>query len=201
MKFILFFIFSVTLFAQDTLSISLDEVQITSYSNYETFRPKFNKIERLTDHTNGGMMLLSNLHLPKKKEIEIVAIEFLFESKGKNKNFCNEIYYFKPVISKKGNESQNLLNDKWFLVDKNYNGKYVFPVNFTIESSDKNNYLIGIESSYDNLFCAEANGYFDLIKTKKKSDVFIQFKNQKNSILAKQELFGNYSLNYILYYK
>lgn len=201
MRFLFFFIVSIITFAQDSLSIPLKEVKVVSFANYKTFRPKFKKIERLTDHTNGGMMLLSNLHLPKRKEIEIVAIEFLFESEGTIKNLCNEVYYFKPIISRVGEESKNLLNDKWFLVDKNYKGKFIFPANFIIKLSDKNNYLIGVESSYDNLFCSEANGYFDLIKTTKKSDVFIQLKKQENSSLKKQELFGNYSLNYILYYK
>lgn len=201
MRFLLFFFTSILIFGQGSLSIPLDEVKVTSYANLEKFRPKFKKVERLTDHTDGGIVLLSNLHLPKKRDIEIVAIEFLFESKGENINLCNEQYYFKPVISTTSDEGVNLIEDKWFTVDKNYNGRYVFPVNFIIKHAEKVNYLVGIESSYDNLFCAESNGYFDLIQTRKKSDILIRYKNKKNSIFEKQELFGSYSLNYILYYK
>ena len=172
-----------------------------NYSNYKQFRPKHKKVIPLTDHTSSGLKIFSNLLLPKEKEIEIVAIEILFESKVKKKNYCNEYYYFKPIILKSIEDKQSLIAEKWFSVDKDYQGKYIFPIHLKLKISEAEKYFIGIESSYENAFCSEANGYFDLIETKKKSDVFVHFKDQPNSGFRKQELFGNYSLNYVIYYK
>ena len=201
MKFLILFLLSVMSFAQKLDTINLNQVEVINYSNYKQFRPKFKKVERLTDNTSFGLKIFSNLLLPKEKEIEIVAIEILFESKVKKKNYCNEYYYFKPIILKSIEDKQSLIAEKWFSVDKDYQGKYIFPIHLKLKLSEAENYFIGIESSYENAFCSEANGYFDLIETKKKSDVFVHFKDQPNSGFRKQELFGNYTLNYVIYYK
>ena len=201
MKFLILFLLSVMSFAQKLDTISLNEVEVINYSNYKQFRPKHKKVIPLTDHTSSGLKIFSNLLLPKEKEIEIVAIEILFESKVKKKNYCNEYYYFKPIILKSIEDKQSLIAEKWFSVDKDYQGKYIFPIHLKLKISEAEKYFIGIESSYENAFCSEANGYFDLIETKKKSDVFVLFKDQPNSGFRKQELFGNYSLNYVIYYK
>ncbi|MFV0224041.1 hypothetical protein OBJ96_02885 [Empedobacter falsenii] len=99
MKFIIFFLLSTLSFAQQLDTINLNQVEVINYSNYKQFRPKFKKVERLTDNTSFGLKIFSNLLLPKEKEIEIVAIEILFESKVIKKNYCNEFYYFKPIAS------------------------------------------------------------------------------------------------------
>ena len=91
MKFLLFFLLSVMSFAQDFDTINLNQVEVVNYSNYKQFRPKFKRVERLTDNTSFGLKIFSTLLLPKEKEIEIVAIEILFESKVKKKNYCNAI--------------------------------------------------------------------------------------------------------------
>ena len=201
MKFLTLFLLSVMSFAQKLDTINLNQVEVINYSNYKQFRPKHKKVIPLTDHTSSGLKIFSNLLLPKEKEIEIVAIEILFESKVKKKNYCNEYYYFKPIILKSIEDKQSLIAEKWFSVDKDYQGKYIFPIHLKLKISEAEKYFIGIESSYENAFCSEANGYFDLIETKKKSDVFVLFKDQPNSGFRKQELFGNYSLNYVIYYK
>ena len=201
MKFLILFLLSVMSFAQKLDTINLNQVEVMNYSNYKQFRPKFKKVVRLTDNTSFGLKIFSTLLLPKEKEIEIVAIEILFDSKVKKKNYCNEYYYFKPIILKSIEDKQSLIAEKWFSVDKDYQGKYIFPIHLKLKISEAEKYFIGIESSYENAFCSEANGYFDLIETKKKSDVFVLFKDQPNSGFRKQELFGNYSLNYVIYYK
>ena len=201
MKFLILFLLSVMSFAQKLDTISLNEVEVINYSNYKQFRPKHKKVIPLTDHTSSGLKIFSNLLLPKEKEIEIVAIEILFESKVKKKNYCNEYYYFKPIILKSINDKQSLIDEKWFEVDKDYQGKYIFPIHLKLKPSEVKNYSIGLETSYENPFCPEGNGYFDLINTSKKSDVFVHYNDNRNSGFRKQELFGNYALNYKIYYK
>jgi len=200
MRIIILFLLSNFLFAQKNDTINLNLVEVTNYSKYKKFRPNFRKIEQLKDHTNRGLTLLSTFQLPKEGEIEIYAIEILFESKELSKNLCNEFYYFSPIITKSVTDKENLLEEKWFVVDKNYNGKYIFPVHLKIDTREAKHYLIGFKSSYENQFCSEENGYFDLIETTKKSDVYLHF-NQEKSSFRKQQLFGNYSLNYIIYYQ
>jgi hypothetical protein len=197
MRSLIFFLLSTLTFAQTNDTINLKEVALVDYSKYKQFRPKFTKIERLTDHTSFGLKLFSTLLLPKEKEIEIFAIEILFESEVKKKNYCNEYYYFKPIILKSITDKNNLIEDKWFSVDKDFHGKYIFPIHIKLKSSEAKNYLIGLQTSFDNPFCPEANGYFDLINTKQKSTIYYGTNNQ----LVKQNLFGNYGLNYVIYYK
>lgn len=157
MKFLIIFLISTLSFAQKLDTINLNQVEVMNYSNYKQFRPKFKKVERLTDNTSFGLKIFSNLLLPKEKEIEIVAIEILFESKVKKKNYCNEYYYFKPLILKSIEDKQSLIAEKWFSVDKDYQGKYIFPIHLKLKLSEAENYFIGIESSYENAFCSEAN--------------------------------------------
>lgn len=201
MKFLIIFLLPVMSFAQKLDTINLNQVEVMNYSNFKQFRPKFKKVERLTDNTSFGLKIFSNLLLPNEKEIEIVAIEILFESKVKKKNYCNEYYYFKPIILKSINDKQSLIEEKWFEVDKDYQGKYIFPIHLKLKLSEAKNYFIGLETSYENPFCPEGNGYFDLINTSKKSDVFVHYNDKPNSGFCKQELFGNYTLNYVIYYK
>lgn len=201
MKFFLLFLISISSFAQELDTINLNQVKIENYSKYKQFRPKYKNVTRLTDHTNIGLKIFSSLQLPAEKEIEIVAIEILFESKIKKKDYCNPYYYFKPIIVKSMNDKESLIPEKWFSVDKDYNGKYIFPIHLKLKPNESKNYFIGFETAYDNPFCAEANGYFDLIEVKKKSKIFVHFNKDKNSGFKEQNLFGNYSLNYKLYYK
>ncbi len=197
MKFLLFFLLSVMSFAQDFDTINLNQVEVVNYSNYKQFRPKFKRVERLTDNTSFGLKIFSTLLLPKEKEIEIVAIEILFESKVKKKNYCNEYYYFKPMILKSIDDKVSLIGEKLFSVDKDYQGKYIFPVHLKLKPSEAKDYMIGIATSYDNPFCPEANGYFDLIVTKKP----VEYYNEINSEMIKQDILKNHSLNYKIYYK
>jgi len=201
MKFLILFLLSTLSFAQKLDTINLNQVEVMNYSNYKQFRPKFKKVERLTDNTSFGLKIFSNLLLPNEKEIEIVAIEILFESKVKKKNYCNEYYYFKPMILKSIDDNQSLIDEKWFEVDKDYQGKYIFPIHLKLKPSEAKNYFIGLETSYENPFCPEGNGYFDLINTSKKSNVFVHYNDNPTSGFRKQELFGNYALNYKIYYK
>lgn len=202
MRLLVFILLSIFSLAQTNDTINLNEVNVIDYSQFKQFRPKFKKVVRLTDHTSFGINIFSNLQLPKVKgEIEIVAIEILFESKIKNKNYCNEYYYFKPILIQSIKNPQNLIHEKWFEVDKDYTGKYIFPVSIKLNPTEAKNWLIGFESAYDNPFCPEANGYFDLVDVKPKSDVFVKFKSTPNASFKKQELFGNYTLNYRIYYR
>ena len=201
MKFLIIFLISTLSFAQKLDTINLNQVEVMNYSNYKQFRPNFKQVVRLTDNTSFGLKIFSNLLLPNEKEIEIVAIEILFESKVKKKNYCNEYYYFKPMILKSIEDKQSLIDEKWFEVDKDYQGKYIFPIHLKLKPSEAKNYFIGLETSYENPFCPEGNGYFDLINTSKKSDVFVHYNDNRNSGFRKQELFGNYALNYKIYYK
>lgn len=201
MKFLILFLLSMLSFAQKLDTINLNQVEVVNYSNYKQFRPKFKQVLRLTDHTSFGLIIFSNLLLPNEKEIEILAIEILFESKVDKKNYCNEFYYFKPIILKSLHDKKNLIDDKWFEVDKDYQGKYIFPIHLKLNISEAKNYFIGLETSYENPFCPEGNGYFDLINTSKKSDVFVHYNDNPASGFRKQELFGNYGLNYVIYYK
>ena len=197
MKFLIIFLISTLSFAQKLDTINLNQVEVMNYSNYKQFRPKFKKVERLTDNTSFGLKIFSNLLLPNEQDIEIVAIEILFESKVKKKNYCNEYYYFKPMILKSIEDKQSLIDEKWFEVDKDYQGKYIFPIHLKLKISEAKNYIIGLETSYENSFCPEENGYFDLIQTKESVDLYYEI----NSELRKQDFLKNYSINYKLYYK
>lgn len=197
MRFLLFFIISILSFAQTNDTINLNEVKVMDYSQYNQFRPKFKKVTRLTDHTTFGLKIFSTLHLPKEDEIEIVAIEILFESKIKKKNYCNEYYYFKPMILENKNSKISLIDEKWFEVDKDYAGKYIFPVHLKVNPKQAQNLLIGYETHYENPFCPEGNGYFDLIETKAASTLFYGAKEQ----LLEQSPLKNHAINYRIYYK
>ena len=198
MRFLFFFILSILSFAQTNDTINLNEVKVMDYSQYNQFRPKFKKVTRLTDHTSFGLKIFSTLHLPKiDKEIEILAIEILFESEIKNKNYCNEYYYFKPIIIKSAQNRTNLIDEKWFEVDKDYVGRYIFPVRLKLNPTEAKKWLIGFETAYDNPFCPEANGYFDLIEVKDKSIFYYGIDGE----LLKQDALRNYVINYRIYYK
>ena len=198
MRFLFFFILSILSFAQTNDTINLNEVKVMDYSQYNQFRPKFKKVTRLTDHTSFGLKIFSTLHLPKiDKEIEILAIEILFESEIKNKNYCNEYYYFKPIIIKSAQNRTNLIDEKWFEVDKDYVGRYIFPVRLKLNPTEAKKWLIGFETAYDNPFCPEANGYFDLIEVKDKSNFYYGIDGE----LLKQDALRNYVINYRIYYK
>ncbi|WP_353164487.1 hypothetical protein [Empedobacter brevis] len=197
MKLLILFLFSVMSFAQKLDTINLNQVEVMNYSNYKQFRPKYKQVERLTDNTSFGLKIFSTLLLPNEKEIEIVAIEILFESKVKKKNYCNEYYYFKPIILKSINDKINLIDDKWFEVDKDYQGKYIFPVHLKLKVAEAKNYFLGLETAYENPFCPEENGYFDLIRTKQSVDLYYEI----HSEMRKQNILKNYSINYKLYYK
>ena len=197
MRFLIFFFLSIFTFAQTNDTINLNEFQLMDYSKYKQFRPKYKKVTRLTDHTTFGLKIFSTLHLPKENEIEIVAIEILFESKIKKKNYCNEYYYFKPIILENKNSKNNLIGEKWFEVDKDYAGKYIFPIRLKIDPKQAQNFLIGYETQYENPFCPEGNGYFDLIETKTASSLFYGAKEQ----LLEQSSLKNHAINYRLYYR
>ena len=197
MRFLILFFLSILTFAQTNDTINLNEFQLMDYSKYKQFRPKYKRVTRLTDHTTYGIKVFSTLHLPNESEIEIIAIEILFESKIKKKNYCNEYYYFKPIILENKNSKNNLIGEKWFEVDKDYAGKYIFPVHLKVNPKQAQNLLIGYETHYENPFCPEGNGYFDLIETKSASTLFYGAKEQ----LLEQSSLKNHAINYRLYYK
>ena len=197
MKFLFLFFLSIFTFGQTNDTINLNEVNLMDFSKYKQFSPKHKRIRRLTDHTTFGLKIFSTLHLPKENEIEIVAIEILFESKIKKKNYCNEYYYFKPIILENKNSKNSLIDEKWFEVDKDYAGKYIFPVHLKLNSKQAQNFLIGYETYYENPFCPEGNGYFDLIETKSASNLFYGVNEQ----LLEQNSLKNHAINYRLYYR
>ena len=82
-------------------------------------------------------------------------------------------------------------------MDKDYTGKYIFPVRIKLNPNKVKNWLIGFESAYDNPFCPEANGYFDLVEVKEKSSVYYGIDEK----LLKQDALRNYVINYRIYYK
>ncbi len=198
MRYLLLFLLPILSFAQINDTINLNEVKVMDYSQYNQFRPKFKKVTRLTDHTSFGLKIFSTLHLPKiDKEIEILAIEILFESKIKNKNYCNEYYYFKPMILENKDAKNSLIDEKWFEVDKDYSGRYIFPVRIKLNPAEAKKWLIGFETAYDDPFCPESNGYFDLIEVKDKSNFYYGIDGE----LLKQDALHNYVINYLVYYK
>ncbi|HEY4539345.1 MAG TPA: hypothetical protein VIG94_04965 [Faecalibacter sp.] len=197
MRFLVFFLLSVFTFGQTNDTINLNEINLMDFSKYKQFRPKYKKIRRLTDHTTYGIKVFSTLHLPDEDEIEIVAIEILFESKIKKKNYCNEYYYFKPIILENKDSKISLIDEKWFEVDKDYAGKYIFPVRLKINPKQAQNFVIGYETHYDNPFCPEGNGYFDLIETKANSNLFYGLENS----LSEETILKNHAINYRLYYR
>lgn len=197
MRLLFFFIISILSFAQTNDTINLNEVNVMDYSNYKQFRPKYKKVNRLTDHTTYGIKVFSTLHLPNESEIEIVAIEILFESKIKKKNYCNEYYYFKPIILENKDAKNSLIDEKWFEVDKDYSGRYIFPVRLKLNSNEAKNWLIGYETHYENPFCPDGNGYFDLISTKANSKLYYGLENS----LREETILKNHAINYRIYYK
>jgi len=197
MKFLLLFLCSILSFAQSNDTINLNEINLTNFTKFKQFRPKYKNVVRLTDHTTFGLKVFSTLQLPEVNEIEIVAIEILFESKIKKKNYCNEFYYFKPIILESKDSQKNLIEEKWFEVDKDYVGKYIFPIHLKVKIDQAKNFLIGYETHYENPFCPEGNGYFDLIETKNESNLFYEI----NGRLIDQELLKHHAINYRLFYK
>lgn len=195
---LLLILFTTIVFGQSNDTIALNSVQLTDYGKYKKFRPKFKQKEQLIDHTNQGMWIVSTLLLPKEKKINIKAIEILFEEKATNKNICNTSFYFKPMVLSQVNPVVNLTKEQWFEVEKDYRGKYIFPVDVTIENSNLSTYYIAIETAYDNPFCPEANGYFDFIKAKKNTRVYLGKKQDKS--LKEEPVLSGYTLNYRIYY-
>ncbi len=197
--FSLLFFISVFSFAQEIDTINLKEVTLVDYSKYKQFRPKYRQINPILISIKNDFIVVSNFQLPKQEEVEIVAIEFLFESKRGKRNVCNEVYYFSPKIVKELNPSKNLIGEKIFSVEKDYQGKYIFPVNIKIKSNEVNNYLLGFELSSEISSCNKNYSYYDLLTTKEKSYYFNYTNNYKN--FNKSESFNHYSLNYKIYYK
>lgn len=198
--FYLLFFISVFSFAQEIDTINLKEVALVDYSKYNQFRPKYKSVIPHLISTKEEIMLLSNFQLPKQEEVEIVAIELLFNSKRGRRMVCNDSYYFSPKIVKEDNPLINLVEDRWFVVEKRYKGKFIFPVNIKIKSSEIKNYLLGVQTSGDESSCEEKYSYFDLLKVKETSYQYIYLIDKKIK-LPKPTTSKNESLNYIIYYK
>ena len=132
--FSLLFFISIFSFAQEIDTINLKEVALVDYSKYKQFRPKYKKTYQNSISIKNDLIIVSNFQLPKQDEVEIVAIEFLFESKRGKKNVCSNVYYIAPKIIREANPSLNLVEDKLFSVEKNYEGKFIFPVNIKIKT-------------------------------------------------------------------
>lgn len=196
----LFFFISVLSFSQEIDTINLKEIALVDYSKYKQFRPKYKSVIPQLISIKEEIMLLSNFQLPKQEEVEIVAIEFLFNSKRGRRMVCNDSYYFSPKIVKEDNPAINLVEDRWFLVEKKYNGRFIFPVNIKIKSSEINNYFLGVQTSFEESSCEEKYSYFDLLKVKETSYQYIYLIDKKIK-LPKSTTFKNESLNYIIYYK
>lgn len=98
------------------------------------------------------------------------------------------------------NPSINLIEDKWFEVDKDYQGKYIFPVNLKLKKSEINDYLLGIESVNETTNCQNNFFSYDLIKTKDIS-YYLAYPIRNDIKIVKSESFNHYSLNYKIYYK
>ncbi len=179
--FSLLFFISIFSFAQGIDTINLKEVALVDYSKYKQFRPKYKQVIPHFMSSKNEMMLLSNFQLPKQDVVEIVAIEFLFESKRGKRNVCSEVYYFSPKIVKEVNPNENLIEEKIFSVKKDYKGKFIFPVNIKIKTSEINSFLLGIQTSSDDNSCKEKYSYFDSLSVKEASNIyiFVSYENSK----------------------
>ena len=133
---------------------------------------------------------------------EIVAIEILFEAKRGEKNkICGDSFYMKLKIVKESNPNVNLIEEKWFEVEKDYQGKYIFPVNLKLKSAEINDYLLGIESLNETTNCQNNLFSFDLLKTKEISYNYVFPIRDDIKINKTNTINHYYSLNYKIYYK
>ena len=199
--FSLLFFISIFSFAQELDTINLKEVALVDYSKYKQFRPKYKRIDFIMNSAKEGFQIFSNFQLPKHKEVEIVAIEILFEAKRGEKNkICGDSFYMKLKIVKESNPNVNLIEEKWFEVEKDYQGKYIFPVNLKLKSAEINDYLLGMENVYETDNCQDKFSYFDILETKEKSYFHAQ-PILNNIKIIKSEAFNSESLNYKIYYK
>ena len=199
--FSLLFFISIFSFAQELDTINLKEVALVDYSKYKQFRPKYKRVIFWRNNTNkGGVQLFSNFQLPKQEEVEIVAIEILFEAKKRKQTICGESFNIKLKIVKESNPNVNLIEEKWFEVEKDYQGKYIFPVNLKLKSAEINDYLLGMENVYETDNCQDKFSYFDILETKEKSYFHAQ-PILNNIKIIKSEAFNSESLNYKIYYK
>ena len=198
--FSLLFFISIFSFAQEIDTINLKEVALVDYSKYKQFRPKYKRLDFVKNNVKEGLQLFSNFQLPKQNEVEIIAIEILFEAKKKNFVLCGDSFYMKLKIVKELNPNINLIEDKWFEVNKDYQGKYIFPVNLKLKKSEINDYLLGIESVNETTNCQNNFFSYDLIKTKE-VQYYYAYPSRNDIKIVKSELFNHYSLNYKIYYK
>ncbi len=180
-------------------TISLAKIELMNYQGYATYRPSFKKKEQLIDHTNQGIIIASTLLLPKGKAVRIKAIELIFDNPPLVKNKCNTVFYFKPMILSGVNPVVNLIRERWFEVEKGYEGKYIFPIDLSIPKNAHQDYYIALETAYDNPFCPEANGYFDLIGGKKNTQLY--WGKRDDMSLKNEPILKGYTLNYRLYYE
>ena len=139
-----------------------------------------------------------NKALSKEKNSDVK--EILFEAKKKNFVLCGDSFYMKLKIVKELNPNINLIEDKWFEVNKDYQGKYIFPVNLKLKKSEINDYLLGIESVNETTNCQNNFFSYDLIKTKE-VQYYYAYPIRNDIKIVKSELFNHYSLNYKIYYK
>ena len=198
--FSLLFFISIFSFAQEIDTINLKEVALVDYSKYKQFRPKYKQINPILISIKNDFIVVSNFQLPKQNEVEIIAIEILFEAKKKNFVLCGDSFYMKLKIVKELNPNINLIEDKWFEVNKDYQGKYIFPVNLKLKKSEINDYLLGIESVNETTNCQNNFFSYDLIKTKDIS-YYLAYPIRNDIKIVKSESFNHYSLNYKIYYK
>ena len=200
--FSLLFFISIFSFAQELDTINLKEVALVDYSKYKQFRPKYKRIDFIMNSAKEGFQIFSNFQLPKHKEVEIVAIEILFEAKRGEKNkICGDSFYMKLKIVKESNPNVNLIEEKWFEVEKDYQGKYIFPVNLKLKSAEINDYLLGIESLNETTNCQNNLFSFDLLKTKEISYNYVFPIRDDIKINKTNTINHYYSLNYKIYYK
>lgn len=197
---LLLLLLSNLILAQEIDTINLKEVSIIDYSKYKQFRPKYKSVIPHLISTKEEIILFSNFQLPKQDEVEIVAIEFLFNSKRGKRMVCNDSYFFLPKIVKEDNPAINLVEDKWFEVEKNYKGKFIFPVQIKIKSTEINDYLLGVQTIQDESSCEEKYSYFDTLRVKETSNQYIYLIEKKLKLPTSNNS-KNESLNYIIYYK
>ena len=203
MKYICLFFLSILAFGQESDTINLNEVSLIDYSKFKQFRPKYKSITPMMVNfrkDRADLIFFSNFQIPKQEQVEIVAIEFLFESKRGKKNVCSEEFYFSPKIVNELNLNDNFIDDKWFTVEKGYNGKYIFPVNIIIKQKEINDYLLGIQLSNINSDCKGFNTFIDMLNLKEKSYFYLHPSNSSTAFI-KSDIYSQNSLNYIIYYK
>ena len=200
MKYIFLFFFSLFAFGQDSDTINLKEVSLIDYSKFKQFKPKYKSKHPFFDESKNELIIFSNFQVPKQDEVEILAIEILFNSKRGKRMVCNKEYFFSLKIIKDVEPSVNLIDDKWFLVESSYTGKFIFPVNIIIKQKEINDYLLGVQTEYSTSNCNEYYSYFDLLTTKEPSNLYF-YPTKHNVGLLNTGLKDNSSLNYIIYYK